>query len=456
MAQAKIKEPPLPEWIKDLNKGHFVCQYGSKTVVFREEFDHDLGRETLIASTLNDFYAFYMDSIVETTNKDGNPVNMELGRAWAKSKHRRKYEGLVFDPSTNKREIDGYYNLWRGFAVTPKQGEWPWMRLHIRNIICRENDEYYEYLLNYLAFMVQKPEEPAEVALVLKGGEGTGKGILLRQFVTIFGRHAMHLSNSKHLVGNFNAHLRDSLVVFADEAFFAGDKKHESILKAAITEPTTVIEAKFQDAVTVRNRMTLLMASNDKWVVPAGVDARRFFVLDIDPSCINDRTYFSAISDEMNNGGREAMFYDLLERDIKGFRPSDFPRTEALIDQQIRSFAGFNRWWCDCLISGEIQYQGESGLVREEINGSLSTDNLYSAYVTASKINHYERTLARTIFGKEISAVSGGKTRRADSTGRRRGHYCFGTLEAARKMFTEHIKIDIPWKDLDSEEEGPS
>ena len=38
-------------------------------------------------------------------------------------------------------------------------------------------------------------------------------------------------------MGNFNAHLRDAIVVFADEAFLVDDKEAEGVLKAMITEP---------------------------------------------------------------------------------------------------------------------------------------------------------------------------------------------------------------------------
>ena len=53
----------------------------------------------------------------------------------------------------------------------------------------------------------------------------------------ILGQHALHISNSKHLVGNFNAHLRDCVLLFADEAFYAGDKAHVGVLNSLITEP---------------------------------------------------------------------------------------------------------------------------------------------------------------------------------------------------------------------------
>ena len=43
-----------------------------------------------------------------------------------------------------------------------------------------------------------------------------------------------------------------------------------------ITEPTLAIERKGQDTETVPNMLHILMASNNQWIVPAGLDERRF------------------------------------------------------------------------------------------------------------------------------------------------------------------------------------
>ena len=42
-----------------------------------------------------------------------------------------------------------------------------------------------------------------------------------------------------------------------------------------------MIEPKGVDPFSVRNCIHLLMSSNADWVVPAGADARRYFVLDV-------------------------------------------------------------------------------------------------------------------------------------------------------------------------------
>ena len=75
------------------------------------------------------------------------------------------------------------------------------------------------------------------------------------------------------------------------------------------------------------------------WVVPAGLEERRFLVLDVSDRHMQDYPYFKAIGQQMDNGGREAMLHDLLARDIKDVNLSIYPRTPALLDQILSSMS---------------------------------------------------------------------------------------------------------------------
>ena len=61
------------------------------------------------------------------------------------------------------------------------------------------------------------------------------------------------------------------MVVFADEAFGVEDRSSSGVLKMLITEPTIPIERKGLDVVQAKNVVHLIMASNDDWVIPAGL-----------------------------------------------------------------------------------------------------------------------------------------------------------------------------------------
>jgi hypothetical protein len=201
-------------------------------------------------------------------------VTEAAGSWWLKSPHRRQYHGLTFAPG---RDVEGFYNLWRGFAVQAIPGDCSMYLTHLKDVICKGNDQYFVYLISWMARAVQQPDSPGQVAVVLRGAQGTGKSFFAKVFGQLFGRHFLQVSDPKHLVGSFNAHLRDCVILFGDEAFFAGDKSHESVLKTLITEENMQIERKGFDVEQSPNYTHLIMASNSQWVVPAGANERRFF-----------------------------------------------------------------------------------------------------------------------------------------------------------------------------------
>jgi len=90
----------------------------------------------------------------------------------------------------------------------------------------------------------------------------------------------------------------------------------------------------------VRNGLYVLMASNSEWVIPAGADARRYFVLEVADTVKQDTAYFGRLARQMREGGREALLHFLLTRDLSDFNIRAVPITEALQDQRARSRRG--------------------------------------------------------------------------------------------------------------------
>jgi hypothetical protein len=340
--------------IRAFNAQYAVVNEAGKAMVYERVRDPMINRYVIVRSRFDDFRKFYQNQSVEVTAADGTPKRKSAGEFWLDHPKRRQYlGGVVFDP-TGKVGPD-YWNLWSGFGVEPKHGDWSLIQDHLLRVVCGGNRDHFDFLLNTTARMFQEPAKPAEVAVVLRGKKGSGKGVFCVHLVKAWGQHGAHIANSKHLVGNFNNHLRDCVMLFADEAFFAGDRQHESVLKALITEPTLPIEGKYMDVVFVRNMLHVYMSSNSDWVVPASHDERRYFVLDVLDTHLGDRSYFNALYKQMEEGGLAAMIYDMLnDRNISSFDPRDVPRTEALVDQHRRSLDSLDRWWLTVLERGFI------------------------------------------------------------------------------------------------------
>jgi hypothetical protein len=319
------------EVLAQLNADHAVVIVGARTRVLRfEDTPHGAGGEHYVYRLptflrFDDFRNFYLNRrTVDADGKpfavdaDGNPIT--IGQWWLEHSLRRQYRGVVFRPG-GEPVIDDRLNLWTGFGVEPKRGEWGRMKAHIFEVLAARDDAVNNYILNWQADAVQRPDRQAEAALALLGGVGTGKGLLGRAMCRIFGQHGRHISCSEHLTGKFNAHMQMCCFLFADEAFAPQDKKAEGALKRLVTEDTLFIEPKGVDPFEVPNRLHVMLASNHEWVIPASEKERRYVVQNVAAAHQQDETWFKPIYEEMRSGGLQAMMYDLLDRNLGDWRP---------------------------------------------------------------------------------------------------------------------------------------
>jgi hypothetical protein len=446
--------------VEEFNHKFMVVNEAGRAIIYAPAFDTILRRRRFDRITFDDLRRLYMNRLVQI-GRDANdcPIFRDAANIWLENRDRRQYiNGVTFNPTGSS--APGILNLWQGFAVTPVPGDWSLMKCHIWEVICSKDKIRYRYLIRWLARMVQRAAEQGEVAVVMIGGEGTGKGILAKAVLHLVGQHGIAISNARHLVGNFNGHLRDCIFLFVDEAFFAGDKQHIGVFKSLITEPHLTIEAKYQNPVQTPNFLHVMMASNEDWVVPAGLDARRFLVLVVSEHRKGDHEYFGAILKQMEAGGDAAMLYDLLNIDITTFNVRAVPVTEGLQQQKKLSLPTFEAWWLDVLHRGYV-YRSHLGL--EEYFGDwhdeVATEVLYASYIDYTRRVRERHPLNREHFGKKIVSfgakstrprnmvvgehpadvanVYGGTTRKAALIRHPRPPaYRFGSLAEARKGFT--------------------
>lgn len=400
----RAREEAIDPWLTKLNDAHAVIEdIGGRCRVISDVMDLALNRSRISRQSFEDFRNRYMHMQVEVgKDKDGNVMKMQLGKWWLLNPNRRQYRTLVFAPG---REMPDAYNLWQGFACEAKPGNCEQLLNHIRENVCRNNEVHYEYFMNWMARAVQHPDSPGEVAVILRGRMGTGKSFVIKAFGSLWGRHFLQVSDPKHLVGSFNSHLRDCVVLFGDEAFYAGDKKHESILKTMVTEETIMIEGKGVDAEAAPNFVHLMMASNSDWVVPAGGDERRFFVLDVGDEKIQDKAYFKAIRKELDNGGREAFLHLLMTRDLSEFDVRHFPKTAALQEQKVLSMSPEEQWWFEKLMDGRLLNDGWQG--------DVTKADLHRDYLLYAERQKIMRRASPTGLGKFLKRALPGHYPRA-------------------------------------------
>jgi hypothetical protein len=218
--------------------------------------------------------------------------------------NRRQFRGVMFRPGASP-EVNNCLNLWQGWGVEDWAGDWGFLRSHILRVICNGNRDFAVYVIRWIAWAIQHPDAQAEVALVLIGQKGTGKGTLVRCLERIFKPHSFQVSDREDVIGKFNGHLEDVILFMADEAYWGGDKRCIGRLQGMITEPELPIQHKGFNTKKVPNYLHVVMLAEPGWVVPAGKHERRYAVLSVSDKHIGDVEYFTALRNEIANGGAE-------------------------------------------------------------------------------------------------------------------------------------------------------
>ena len=461
-----LKEPakpsPLPDMPKtiqkaedafyEMNRRFAIVLRGGKCCVMVKPHSPEASPSYIMPDA---FRAYYAHLKAEGIDDKGEKRLFDVAKEWWKSPHADRFRDVIFDP-TGKAAPD-VFNLWRGFAVKPRAGRWNRMAEHITDVICDGKAERVRWLTAWMARLVQDPGElrgpKPGVVPCLRGGQGSGKGVLWNSFRLLFGGHALQLTEPKSLAGGFSGHLEQCLFCFADEAFFAGDPSIVGRLKAIITEPVLMIEPKGFQSFQVPNYINLAMASNEAWMVPAGEDERRFCVFDVSPRRVGQHDYFAAIIKERDQGGLAAMLHDLLALDISGIELKNYPRTAALMDQKLQSAGSVVRFWHECLSTGElIAAEDENARRIKRLEWSTWPDkpSLYQGYLLTCERWREHRTKSRDVFYRELQKLCPAlENRRPWDTADRTRLIAFPNLDESREAFAAFLGQPVDWPKVD-------
>jgi hypothetical protein len=441
---ARAREIATDPHVAKLNENYALVIVGDKSAILKTTDD---GIKFL---TLPAFAQWHANQYVY----DSENKKVPLATHWMHHPQRRQYEGIVFAPG---RVVPNHYNLWRGFAVVPRQGDCSKFLAHLSNNVCSGDEELYQWVVGWFAKIFQHPEQKMGTSLVLRGKMGTGKTKVGEVFGSLLGTHYVTVSDPRYVIGRFNSHLASCLLLHCDEAFWAGDRAAEGKLKDLITGQDHLIEFKGKEPIKVRNYVRLLVTGNPDWLVPAGLEERRFAVLDVGEGHIQDTAYFAGIDEQMDNGGREALLDYLLKFDLKGVDLRTIPKTAALLDQKISTLSPVQGWWLDMLTRGQLP-----GLLPDEspngcwtcLSASIFDLYLHHAQSQGSKRRSLEvkigmflkkhvpglRKREKEFIKTQVSDVKDIRTKPF-----RDNVYDFPPLATCRKAFDEKLQQNFEW-----------
>lgn len=436
----KLRARPLGYDLEAMNAQYALILVGSRAMVLSEQSGASLNDRVRFLS-VDAFKTYFLNSPTEYV-KANEILTTTRAERWLRDPKRREFPGIQFRPGETGSK-NGYCNLWRGFSVEAKKGgSYSVFRDHLRNIVCQADEALFQWVFAWFAHMFQKPQERIGTALVLRGAMGSGKTKVGEVMGSLVQDHYVIVDDARYVTGQFNSHMASCLFLQADEAVWAGDKSAEGRLKGLVTSKYQMIEQKGIDPIRLENYIRLIMTSNEDWVVPAGKDERRFCVLDVSNTVAQNHEYFALMERELDNGGREALLFDLLHVDLSGINLREIPKTAALLEQKIRSLHPVEAWWFARLSEGAPTRQFDNW------PAMISKQDLFTDFIEASDRAGVRRRGYETEIGMKLKKIAPGLTERRaepDANGRRLRCYLLPALAKAREDFAEAMKQDIDW-----------
>jgi hypothetical protein len=428
-----LKEDDNCQLLEELNIKYAVVPMGNKMSIL------NIVKDEIRFFSPGDFN-LALQNRTAIDDSGSEPKQIPASKWWLKHPDRKEYKKVDFLPEIETP--DGVFNMWKGFAVKPKGGleDIPLFHELIDDVICSGNEQWTVYLWGWLAHMVQFPHEKPGVAVVLRSdAQGVGKSRFAEYVGSLLGRHFRTVTHGRHIHGNFNSHLKDTLMLFGDEAVWGGEKSTESVLKQLITEPSMIIEMKGKDVFEVSSYLRLMLATNSEWAAPVSLTDRRYFVLNVANSRKNDHEFFKQLIYEQNNGGSESLLQALLDFDLSNFEVRNIPETPARLDQKLLSMDILQKWWVDVL-SDEDFTIGEKVLDLDNYNRIVISDLTTSFDEYAKEHNPKHRLWSVKRFcGQFRKLVSNVEVKRRGSGPR---EYQFPSLNECRFFFAEKYSLD--------------
>lgn len=190
--------------------------------------------------------------------------------------------------------------------------------------LCGADIVAYNAYLNFLAHMIQKPNEKLPMCFILGGNQGTGKSLHLKPLEKLLEDYYISSSNIQDFFGNHaNGFYRKLLVNLNECQMTKNAFDYEGKIKSFISEDTITLNEKFEKAKTVRNVSRVIITTNKPNPIPIDVRTvlRRFNVFRSTDKFLDKKKYgkkfWEKCDSHFTSDDFISVFYEFLNnRDI--------------------------------------------------------------------------------------------------------------------------------------------
>lgn len=299
---------------------------------------------------------------------------------WNKDPKQRRFHKFDFIPygidEDFNNENKNILNLFTGFKryETPSTKKTrdevlaPYFKLGTD--VCGGDFEHFKFYLRVIANQLRNPKRLIPLAFIFKGRQGIGKNSIMYPLMKIIGeQYCIESADPDTFFGTHATGFCKKLLVFLNEAEGQKTFSFEGKIKSLITEPTIVVNPKFEHPQKIKIYSTITITTNRTEPVPIDVRTgdRRFVVYEGLGEIAKEREIYALKKYFEKPEFLTALTDYLMELDIDSLTINDRPITEAYM-KMCESFIPTTCFFMEWFITQKRYLYCESGVcgIRDE------------------------------------------------------------------------------------------
>ena len=328
--------------------------------------------------------------IVRKTGRDKvvRPTKTSFFEVWLKDASKRTYERVDMLPPPLVCPSD-VYNTYQGLRAErlPPLSEPRSVQIILDHVLMLAGDTGEagrEYLLDYMAHLVQKPGVLPKVGILMQSKQGVGKNLLFEELLgkKILGPGLMHCSaQSEDYFGRFDNAAVNKLLCIHDEVVGRDMARTAGLIKESITAELQGLEEKGLKKVQLRNFVRWIYLTQSIHALLLDTPERRVFVAECNnsmapgvgaPEVVDE--YFTRLWTWVADDANVRAFYDyLMARDISTWRPVlDRPNSRYYTELQRMSLGRVDEWLIDMLENNTLPTSAQAQPLRLRFIASVN------------------------------------------------------------------------------------
>jgi hypothetical protein len=260
-----------------------------------------------------------------------------LGAVWRDKLPVKKFESLTYLPGGPEFPdgVDGTrYNIWRSSAVRPEPGDVTVFLDHMEYLLPDPAER--AHVIDFLALLVQTPRRKIHFALLISGGQGTGKSWLGELMQRVIGARNVTRPSNDEATSRWTRWMEGAELAVIEELMAEGKTDVANRLKPVITDRTIRIEEKNRSLYSIPNHLNLMCFTNHERAVKLEQGDRRWFVV-FSPAVPKESAYYDRLFGFLEGAGPSAVSDWLGRRSVRlnptGVAPLTLGKSQMLRDE---------------------------------------------------------------------------------------------------------------------------